>query len=718
MRYASRLILFAAISAAIGTGCGEDGGNAAVAGSDTGSGDAAADTGAGSADTRDDTSLADTLDDSGSGSADTGTDTAVDTVDDDAWMAACPEPPQGDQPLAGRWSLSLFHFNIQYVAGGTTGFAEIAANAPASSRLLDMTEQETEDRIVTESIVPLLEILERHPTLALTFELQGYAVDVIRERHTAVLDRMRALVEAGQLELASIHWSDQFFLAFGRRDMERSWEMTQASFAAANLPLSPVVFTQEGQFGPGFAAWLAERRPDAIMVIPSNLSRFYAQSFADAPLLSYGALTAILPRGYGSAIVQRDFSFFDDGELLATADLNPYVGRAFARNAASIRTYENELRCAERNGARVGRIADYVAAVREAGVTPVEHPPLLDGTWQPNSTRGPLRWMGGAGDLWSKHERDLEVLRACIGARYKVLELETLLGQPGIASEAQTAEAAAALNQGWRDLLWGEVSDARGVNPWNGEVNYGLDHCNAAASGADAATALLARVGYPGETGLEIDTAAGTVTSRAIEELPAKSSVAAPFAIELDDGGRGASAAWSSWRDEAGDELFELTVDWPAMPAEAGRFESCTGGDSTRRWRCVQDPLPMELRLPRAPGFVGLRPALSASLLRATETDFDLQPNASADAAWVPVASGLIDLGNGWFAIKEVATTHVAVGWTAGAPANSWVRLRDETRQASEATSWRIWLTQSEAAAIRRADANESPRLWRAVTGR
>ena len=162
------------------------------------------------------------------------------------------------------------------------------------------------------------------------------------------------------------------------------------------------------------------------MVIPSNLSRFYAQSFADAPLLSYGALTAILPRGFGSQTVQREFSFFDDGELLATANLNPYVGRAFARNAASIRTYENELRCAERNGYRVGRIEDYVTALRDAGVAPVEHPPLLDGTWQPNSTRGPLRWMGGAGDLWSKHERDLEVLRACEAGRARVLELETL----------------------------------------------------------------------------------------------------------------------------------------------------------------------------------------------------------------------------------------------------------------------------------------------------
>lgn len=717
MRYASRLIIFAAISTAIGTGCGEHGGNAEVAGTDTGSGDAAADTGAGSADTRDDTSLADTLDDSGSGSADTGADTPVDTVDDDAWMAACPEPPQGDQPLAGRWSLSLFHFNIQYVAGGTTGFAEIAANAPASSRLLDMTEQETEDRIVTESIVPLLEILERHPTLALTFELQGYAVDVIRERHPAVLDRMRALVEAGQLELASIHWSDQFFLAFGRRDMERSWEMTQASFATANLPLSPVVFTQEGQFGPGFAAWLAERRP-----APSWSSRATSPASTHSPSQTRRCSpTARSPPSCPAVTAARSCSATSPSSTTASCSRPPTSTlcgprlcpqrrrHPHLRERAALRRAERGPRWPHRRlcgGSPRGR--------RDARRTPAAARRHLAAQLHARAT--PLD--GGAGDLWSKHERDLEVLRACIGARYKVLELETLLGQPGIASEAQTAAAAAALNQGWRDLLWGEVSDARGVNPWYGEVNYGLDHCNAAASGANAATALLARVGYPSETGLEIDTAAGTVTSRAIEELPAKSSVAAPFAIELDDGGRGASTAWSSWRDEAGDELFELTVDWPALPAEAARFDSCTGGDPTRRWRCVQVPLPMELRLPRAPGFVGLRPALSTSLLRANETDFDLQPNASADAAWVPVSSGLIDLGNGWFAIKEVATSHVAVGWTAGAPANSWVRLRDETRQASEATSWRIWLTQSEPAAIRRADANESPRLWRAVTGR
>ena len=712
MRTARSLLLIMLLASPFVAGCDDAGSEADAThdSSDTGSGDTVTDATDGSADAPE----------GGSGTvegdaADTDADSAADTADDDAWIASCPEPPPGDQPRAGRWSLSLFHFNIQYVAGGTTGFAEIAANAPASARLLDMSEQETEDRIITESMVPLLEILERHPTLALTFELQGYAVDVIRERHPDVLARMRRLVENRQLELASIHWSDQFFLAFGRRDMDRSWEMTQASFAAADLPLSPVVFTQEGQFGPGFAAWLAAKRPNAIMVIPSNLSRFYAQSFADAPLLRYGDLTAILPRGFGSETVERNFSFFDDGELLATANLNPYVGRAFARNAASIRTYENELRCAERNGYRVGRIEDYVEALRDAGVTPVEHPPLLDGTWQPNSTRGPLRWMGGAGDLWSKHERDLEVLRSCVQARYQVLELETLLNNPGAATADAIASARQALDASWRDLLWGEVSDARGVNPWHGEVEYGLGHCSAAESRAESASSALALSGYAGRTGLEIDTAAGTVTEVAQPFTAEVSAVAPPFAVELDDGGRGATANWHQTIDREGAEIFILTILWPALPEAVARFESCIGGDPTRRWACVQDPIAMEVRLPRSPGSIELRPALSDALLRTTEAGFDLQPNAASDAAWVPVASGLIGLGNGWYAVKEVASTHVAVGWPAGAPANSWVRLRDETRQPFEATTWEIRFTRDEAAANRLAEANESPRLWRAI---
>jgi hypothetical protein len=707
------LLLHATLAACADRAAPGDAGDtteAADGSSDAGDATDAAD---GSGDAGDTTEAADGSGDAGDtteaadGSGDAG-DTGQ--IPDD-WQTRCPEPPAGPEPAAGRWNLSLFHFNIQYVAGGTEGFAEIASNAPAAAGLFDLSEREVEDRIVTESVVPLLEILERHPTMALTFELQGYAADVIRERHPEVRSRMAALVAEGRLELASIHWSDQFFLAFGRRDMDVSWELTQQSFARAGLPLSPVVFTQEGQFGPGFASWLAAKRPDAVMVIPSNLSRFYAQSFADAPLLRYGALTSILPRGFSSGMVDRGFSFFDDGELAATADLNPYVGRAFVRNAGAIRDYEIELMCAERNGYRVGRIEDYVQAVRGAGAEPVEHPPLLDGTWQPRSTRGPLRWMGGAGDLWGRHERDLAVLTACVEARHDLLTLETLLAAPGEASAPALGAAAASRDEAWRELLWGQVSDARGVNPWHGEVEYGLRHCRAASDGARGATVALGLAGYPGfrVSGLLVDTRAGTIREGGSLPEPAEAAVEAPFAIELEANGRAATASWTAWRDEEDAEVLTLRVDWPAIEGEAARYMACTGGDESRRWDCVRDPVPMEVRLPRRPGFVGLVPALSEELVRHDEADFDLQDEARSDAAWVPVASGLIDLGDGWFAVKEVTTTHVAVGWPAGSPQNAWVRLRNETLQGFEEGTWRIWVTRSEAAARRLAVRNEWP---------
>src|SRR5690606_9279799 len=149
---------------------------------------------------------------------------------------------------------------------------------------LDLTEEEAEDRIITESFVPLLGILERNPDLALTLEMQGYMVDVMMARHPEVIDRMRALTDSQQLELASTHWSDQFFLAFGRDDMDESWARTQASFAAANLPLSRAVFTQEGQFGEGFAEWLVGHRPDAVMVMPRNLQGFFQSGLQNVPL--------------------------------------------------------------------------------------------------------------------------------------------------------------------------------------------------------------------------------------------------------------------------------------------------------------------------------------------------------------------------------------------------------------------------------------------------
>ena len=58
----------------------------------------------------------------------------------------------------------------------------------------------------------------------------------------------------------------------------------------------------------------------------------------------------------------------------------------------------------EAMGYQVSSVSRYVQAISET-VPKADPPPLLDGTWQPNSTDGMRRWLGGSG-LWAPNERD------------------------------------------------------------------------------------------------------------------------------------------------------------------------------------------------------------------------------------------------------------------------------------------------------------------------
>ena len=621
----------------------------------------------------------------------------------------CPPPPGSPQPELGRWMLSMFHYNIQYVAGGTEGFAEIALGAAGAAPQLDLSAEEVEDRIVTESLDPVLGILERVPGAALTFEMQGYMVDVIRARHPETLARMRALVEAGQLELASIHWSDQFFLAFGRQDMDESWRRTQESFRAADLPLSRAVFTQEGQFGEGFAAWLVERRPDAIMVMARNLQGFFQDDLVERPLWSVRGLDVVLPRGLSDARIERQWSFFDDGELLATNDTNPYLGLAFAEHANSVRRYERELRCAVERGYRVARISDYVDAVREGGEEPGAMPPFMDGTWQPRSTRGPLRWMGGGGGF-SKNERDNAVLTTCIEARRLVLALDALSAAPEVDFNEQDAGA---LDEAWRSLLLGQVSDARGVNPWLGEVLYGLEHCGRAGEVAGEQLSLIA--GRMWAAGLEIDTASGAVVR--LDEPPSeplREEVPAPIEVTIKEGGeRAPIIRWTLLAGQAPGpgNPYQLEVIWPSLPEAVERHAACLLENEARTWACNGPPGNVAILLPRDPGLIGYRPALLEEVVRLSDEDFSLQQAALDDAIWSVAGDGLVDLGSGGTLIKDTRRVHLAVGWPPAPERRGEIEIRDETLQPHLGDTWVFWLTGDAVEAEALADRNLKPRV-------
>lgn len=617
----------------------------------------------------------------------------------------CPAPPDGEAPPAGRWSLSVFHFNVQYVAGGLEGWVEATTGSEIPNPDIEISAEAVEDRIVTESFEPLLGILERNPDLALTFEMQGLMVDVMRERHPEILNRLRDLAEAGQAELASIHWSDQFFIAFGREDMDESWRRTRESFRLADLPLSRVVFAQEGQNGEGFGAWLAEVRPDAINVVARNLPTWFQNDLPSRPYWNLRGGDAILPRGMQDEVVHRSFNFFDDGEVLASASSTPYLGNYFREVPRAVKAYEHELRCLADNGFTVGRIGDYLDAVKATGYEPEPMPGFLDGTWQPRSTQGPSRW-AGAGGLFKKHERDNTVLTTCIRARHQVLALQTVGPHPDVQTRKSVAEA---LDEAWSALLLGQVSDARGINPWWGEIRYGLENCARAASAARQGLHA-----WGGRGGLfRVDTQFGAVVQGARPPAPARVEVQAPIGVVIsEDGRRGPTMAWTVEEGAdpaAADTVFRLEIEWPPEAGSIERHADCVerrGGGPL----CDQNSAVIEATFPRAAGSMGVRTALVDIGDRYTEADFTFHPDAFRDAIWVVTSDGYLELGEGvGYLVKDIRTVHLAYALGIGEGNNTTVRVRDETQQAREPTTWAFWFTRDREAALRLADRNLNP---------
>ena len=159
--------------------------------------------------------------------------------------------PAGASAASPKFALAMMHFNVQYVAGGLKGFFS------TPDPTIDLDAEQVEDAIIRESFEPVLDLFLAHPSWATNVELQGYMLDVMAARHSDVLDKLRTLAKAGQIEVVSFHYSDQLFLAYPHQDWERSVALDQATFAKHDIPLGKAVFCQEGQAGIGQASAMA-----------------------------------------------------------------------------------------------------------------------------------------------------------------------------------------------------------------------------------------------------------------------------------------------------------------------------------------------------------------------------------------------------------------------------------------------------------------------------
>lgn len=610
-----------------------------------------------------DTGLLDTVEnDAGDeGTPDTGADVGdlvlTDAGDDVGQPDAyCPSEMPVDEIDTARtkFALTMFHWNIQYVAGGlvTTWngddisicemmFGELD---PADDPCTGWDDARLNDWIIEDSMLPVLEMYLKHPDWKVTFEIPGLMLDEMVARHPETLAKLRAAAQSGQVEIVSFHWSDQLFLAFPERDLAKSVELTKQKFAEQCIPLSKVVFNQEGQSGLGKHAFMAKHGYE-IDVIHRNLVKYVQNT--EQPGWPYYTSNGIGTSDPVYAVVGGSvdpesgvdvaWAFFDDGEVLATP-ANPYFAPVDGYHPEEVDAYEFKLNELATAGYWHTTITEYVNHLKAKEIDPKPLAAIGDSTWQPKDTEGISRWMGRRGTLpYSTHEQD-GVMRAANYRASKAVEGARLMIEAGRNAGKDVTAAEAKLEEAYLHLLRCEVSDVTGINPWQGEFVYGQMHTDGANELADEINVMMFEaLGWPA---VKIDIGEGKAEMlQSIPILDAPQTTEAPLAdIVVDTPGRTNTVVWY---DLGGVAEMHLAFS---------QSEDTVGDDIDKRRVTLTFPR-FEDKLIYSPGLI------EDAVVEQSMTDFTFQ----YPQTYLPLANGLVGLGNDWWVLKDCGNQHVAV---------------------------------------------------------
>jgi len=506
-----------------------------------------------------------------------------------------------------KYSLAIYHFNLEYVAG----------------------DREIEDKIITESLDPMLDFFLDHPDWGADFEMQGYMVAKTWERFPEIFDKLNKLVDRDQISLVSFHYSDQLFLAYPRLDMEWSDRINKGVFERYGLEQAGAVFAQEGQFGEGMADFMADHGFKTL-VLPKNLYRYAHGEQEAMPYYGLNGVYVILGgRGVeysrDGVEVKVDWSYLGDAELLPTGE-TPYA-ETFSYKPSQLEEYEERLQRMVDQGYIIGTIDNYIAALEDAGVEPAKLKPMIDGDWQPDDTENIFRWMG---NYLGSHERDNEILTQNVAVRHRLAAAGALVDYLGD-KDYNTLGIRQELEDAWRMQCHAEVSDSTGWTPFPIEIDYARKYSLKAEDGVDE-IAWLAKEFMDTEY-IRVDTGAGTVA--ALDELPAEKEypeVECPVDFEL----TGEIKRQRSRCFDEGNGAVRLEL----------QFETAMSWKNDVR-----------LAFPRTADYLLFSPSLDDNSYVKYGID-EFSPHT--DEFYLPSSNGLIALGGNLFLIKKTDTVHVA----------------------------------------------------------
>ncbi len=525
------------------------------------------------------------------------------------------DPPEA--PARAEFVVTLFHFNIQYVAG---------RNA-------------SEDAIVRESFEPLLRLYEAHPDWGADFEMQAYMIEVLARRHPAVLERFVRLVRSRQVDLVCCHYSDQLVLAYPREDLDRSVAISDRLLARHGLARAGVVFFQEGQTGSGLLAFLRERGYP--IAVHARGTYDYFQPGDDHPLLYDDGGTLVLPTGSDriGAPAHLAWGRLGDGELVV-AEGNPYdLKGKLAFSEERYRGFEENLASRARRGARLVTITRYVEEMGRLGVKASPIRPYLDTPWKGENGENVYCWLGRQA---APYERDVEIASRNYELSRRARAVEILLEDNGRRGDAMPAGAEARLERAWKYLLLAEVSDAAGWLPIPNEVAYAAlmqQRCEQELA-ALVKDGLAAR----GWTSAEVSLAEGRVRPASPPEPePPVGTPPEGLAVNAVAGSRALATRWRT----VAPGRWRLEVD---VEVSDSQWHGVSVAFPLRGTETVYSPAGWDDRIVR------------------------VRHDAHGATRWhLALANGLVGIGDGWYVVKHNRNNHVACRVDAAAGSISFV---------------------------------------------
>lgn len=342
-----------------------------------------------------------------------------------------------------KYAIGMFHFNLQYVAG----------------------DYRIENRIIKESLYPVLQFFEKNPQYKSDIEIQGYGIEVLAEEHPEVLQLFKKLIARNQIELVIAHFSDQLFIAYPALDLKKSIEIDDQILEKYGMKRSKVFFGQEIQWTPAYASVLKNKFN--LVVTSSDPHGYYRNATLPLVNVTYGNDHILAIIGAGEKKLNGlnwDWSFLDDGEVFNTLDYNSNFYRVPEQEKRSI----DHFKKLENEGytfVTMSELADKIKSVK--GYKIPEYPFVPEGTWN-MSVCGPFMWMG-------RQRSGIETDGITRAASYKlrgVLLMAQRLVEYAEIKGIDVSELKKLITGAWRHLLLSEVSDSSGWTPWLVEVQY------------------------------------------------------------------------------------------------------------------------------------------------------------------------------------------------------------------------------------------------------